>query len=362
MHRALAGQTVTRFETVLPKLSRVDYDTPLAGRTVESVEARGKWLLMHFSGDLILLTHMLMSGSWHIYRPGETWQRHRSHMRIVIETPAMLAVAFNVPVAEFHTAASLARREGFNRLGPAPLCARFRREPPPSPTSPRAPDLELGLALLDQTALAGLGNVFKSEVAFACGLNPFRKVATLTPDQLASLVDDRAKIPADANVTETSGHMRTTGRTDLEEFLWVYGRAGEPCRRCATPIRPANIPPTAGSASGARFASRRAGIAHWLLPVYDRTMSVDSKQLDSGVAVVTISGRLAMGGETERLDATVKGLLQKDQKQFVLDITALDYADSSGIGMLVSCLTNVKKAGGELKLAAPIRASGASSP
>jgi anti-sigma B factor antagonist len=80
-------------------------------------------------------------------------------------------------------------------------------------------------------------------------------------------------------------------------------------------------------------------------------MSVDSKQLESGVAVVTISGRLAMGGETERLDATVKGLLQKDQKHFVLDITALDYADSSGIGMLVSCLSNVKKAGGELKLA-----------
>ena len=75
LHRALAGQTVTRFETVLPKLARVDYDTPLAGRTVESVEARGKWVLMHFSGDLILLSHMLMSGSWHIYRPGEKWQR-----------------------------------------------------------------------------------------------------------------------------------------------------------------------------------------------------------------------------------------------------------------------------------------------
>ena len=80
-------------------------------------------------------------------------------------------------------------------------------------------------------------------------------------------------------------------------------------------------------------------------------MSVEAKQLDSGVAVVTISGRMAMGTETERLDATVKGLLLKDQKKFVLDITTLDYVDSSGIGMLVSCLTNVKKAGGELKLA-----------
>ena len=79
-------------------------------------------------------------------------------------------------------------------------------------------------------------------------------------------------------------------------------------------------------------------------------MSVDAKQLDSGIAVVTISGRLSLGGETERLDAAVKGMLQKTQKRFVLDITTLDYVDSSGLGMLVSCLTNAKKAGGELKL------------
>jgi endonuclease-8 len=234
--RALGGQTVTRFETVLPALARVDYDTPLAGRTVESVESRGKWLLMHFSGDLILLTHMLMSGSWHIYRPGEKWQRRRIHMRIVVETPAMLAVAFNVPVAEFHTAATLARREGFNKLGPAPLAPDF--DPALAIAKLAAtPDRELGIALLDQTVLAGLGNVFKSEVAFACGLSPFRKVATLTPGQLADLVATSRKF-LEANVAASSGHRRTTtGNTHREENLWVYGREGLPCRRCATPIR-----------------------------------------------------------------------------------------------------------------------------
>src|SRR5450631_4011951 len=178
LQRALAGQTVTRFETVLPKLVRIDYDTPLAGRTVDSVESRGKWLLMHFSGDLILLTHMLMSGSWHIYRPGEKWQRHRTHMRIVVETAGMLAVGFNIPVAEFHSARSLERREGFNRLGPAPLGPGFDPAIAIANLAARG-DLEVGRALLDQTVLAGLGNVFKSEVAFGCGINPFRKVATL---------------------------------------------------------------------------------------------------------------------------------------------------------------------------------------
>ena len=89
----------------------MDVDDGVVGRTVEKVEARGKWMLMYFSGDLILLSHMLMSGSWHIYRPGEAWKRGRYHMRIVIGTPKILAVAFNVPIAEFHTAETLERRE-----------------------------------------------------------------------------------------------------------------------------------------------------------------------------------------------------------------------------------------------------------
>src|SRR3982750_3203650 len=86
LHRALAGQVVTRFETQLAQLSRVDYDTPIAGRTVERVDAAGKWLRIYFSEDLILLTHMLMSGSWHIYRPGESWQRGRMQMRVAVYT------------------------------------------------------------------------------------------------------------------------------------------------------------------------------------------------------------------------------------------------------------------------------------
>jgi anti-anti-sigma factor len=79
-------------------------------------------------------------------------------------------------------------------------------------------------------------------------------------------------------------------------------------------------------------------------------MAVETKQLESGYALITITGRLALGGETERLNAAVKALLQKDQRKFVLDISALDYVDSSGVGMLVASLTDVKKAGGELKL------------
>ena len=88
---ALRGQRVERFESVLAQLTRVDADTPIAGRLVERVEARGKHLLMWFEGGLILRTHMRMHGSWHIYRPGERWQRPRHEMRIVLATPPYVA-------------------------------------------------------------------------------------------------------------------------------------------------------------------------------------------------------------------------------------------------------------------------------
>ena len=242
LHRALSGQIVTGFESVLPKLERVEVDSGVTGRTIDKVEARGKWLLIHFSGDLILLTHMLMSGSWHIYRPGEKWKRSRSDMRLIIHTAKIDAIGFNVPVAEFHTSDSLRRRRVFNQLGPSVLATEYD----PAEVSRRLraqPGLSVGEALLSQSLLAGIGNVFKSEICFSCGVHPFRIVASLSISELSCLVATARKFLL-ANVTDTSGDKivtysglrRTTGRTDNEENLWVYGRRGEPCRRCGTAI------------------------------------------------------------------------------------------------------------------------------
>lgn len=242
LDRAFAGQVVTKFESVLPRLTRVDFDSGVVGRTIEKVEADGKWMLIHFSGDLILLSHMLMSGSWHIYRPGEAWQRRKIDMRIVLETAAFVAVGFNVPVAEFHTALSLARRPGFNRLGPSLLAAEFDEAAAAARLRAR-PEMEIGVALLTQSLLAGIGNVYKSEVCFACGVNPFRLASSLSEGEIASLVSTARKF-LQANVLESSGDQivtyhgmrRTTGRSDPSERLWVYHRRCEPCRRCGTAI------------------------------------------------------------------------------------------------------------------------------
>jgi endonuclease VIII len=151
-------------------------------------------------------------------------------------------VGFNVPVAEFHTAKSLARRPGFRQLGPSLLAGEFDETTAGARLQSR-PDAEIGVALLAQSLLAGVGNVYKSEVCFACRVNPFRQVSTLTKDEVACLVSTARRFLL-ANVTENSddrmvsygGVRRTTGRSNPDERLWVYHRRGEPCRRCGAAI------------------------------------------------------------------------------------------------------------------------------
>jgi len=121
--RALTGSLLTRFETGYAQLASVDDDAPLIGRTVEKIWAHGKHLYMGFSGELILHTHMRMNGSWHIYRPGEAWQRPKTSARIVLGTEKFVAVAFDVPVADFQTAA----RTYWARISSRPRSIQSRR-------------------------------------------------------------------------------------------------------------------------------------------------------------------------------------------------------------------------------------------
>ena len=242
LNQALAGRVVTRFETAYAPLASVHDQMPITGRTIERVESHGKWLLFHFSGDLILVTHMLMSGSWHIYRTGERWKRARSHMRVVVATSQFEAVAFDVPVARFHTARSLERHTSIPALGPDLLGKTFSEDEAVQRLLARA-DEEIANVLLNQRVMAGIGNVFKSEICFACGVHPFRQVATLRPQEVDCLLATARKFLAmNASPTEQegiatyTGGRRTTGSRNQAARLWVYRRHGQPCRRCGASI------------------------------------------------------------------------------------------------------------------------------
>ncbi|HUZ93382.1 MAG TPA: DNA-formamidopyrimidine glycosylase family protein [Edaphobacter sp.] len=250
LQKAIGGKVVTGFETGLAKLARVDDDASLAGRTVEKVESRGKWLLIYFSGDLILVTHMLMSGSWHLYRPGERWRMGRNRMRVVIRAGDgngdWEAVAFNVPIAEFHTTRSLERSSQVPKLGPDILADEFTVAGGVDRLAAYGrehPDAEIGVVLLNQRVLAGLGNVYKSELAFAAGVNPFRKMRTITTKEMMALVEFAQRYMKanvvdgkDEGIVTYAGNRRTTHAMNREERLWVYRRQGQECRRCGAVV------------------------------------------------------------------------------------------------------------------------------
>lgn len=243
LQAALGGRTITRFETVFPQLARIDEDEPLAGRTVESVTAAGKNLLMHFSGDLHLRTHMRMNGSWHIYRPGERWRKPRSDMRIVLETGEWIAVAFNVPVAEFHDSVSLARQEDLLRIGPDLIADDYDEDEALRRIRERGGE-EIATVLLNQRVVAGIGNEYKSELLFMSRVSPFRRVRDVTDDELVSLLRIARKVMI-ANVRMRSGARITTFSLDPRQKQYVYSRGGKPCRRCGAPIEYAKQGPDA---------------------------------------------------------------------------------------------------------------------
>jgi endonuclease-8 len=220
----------------------VHEDTPITGRVVESVAAAGKHMHMRFSGDLVLRTHMRMNGSWHIYRPGERWQRPRRDMRVVVATARFEAVGFNLPVAEFLTPTAMRRQEDLRKMGPDLLGAEFDEADALCRFRIRDSS-SIADALINQRVVAGAGNVYKSEVLFLCRIDPATCVKSLNDDRLREILTTARKLlranvndPQRGLVTYT-GYRRTTRRADPAERLYVYGRARKPCRRCGTPIR-----------------------------------------------------------------------------------------------------------------------------
>lgn len=249
--RALAGHTVTRFASVYPALTRVDASAPMAGRTIDDVTAVGKHVLMHLSGGLVLRTHLRMHGAWHLYRLGERWRRPAHAMRVLVETAEWTAVGFDVPVAEFIEADRLAQHVPLARLGPDLLAPDVVIADVVARAQARG-EGSVADVLLDQSVAAGLGNAFKSELLFACGLHPATPAAAVSHEDWTRLYT-RAVALLRANVAEPApgapvtwqGRRRTTRRDQPSAALYVYRRQGQACRRCGTRIESARTGPDA---------------------------------------------------------------------------------------------------------------------
>jgi endonuclease-8 len=210
----------------------------LIGREITAVDALGKNLLIRFEGGLEIRTHLRMNGSWHRYRPGERWRRPPARARLVIEVPGAVAVCFDAPVVELLEQRAEALHPALAALGPDLLAPTFDAEEAVRRLRGSARvDASIAQSLLDQRALAGIGNVYKSEILWIERVSPFTATADVSDGALARLVATARRLLL-ANIATTHGPERTTttGDRGAPGALYVYGRAGRPCRRCRTPI------------------------------------------------------------------------------------------------------------------------------
>jgi endonuclease VIII len=224
LHQALAGRTLIRSDFRVPRLATAD----LSGDVVTEAVSRGKHLLVRTSGGMTVHTHLRMEGSWRV-RPAAERVRDSHRIRLLLANEKWQAVGYQLGVVELLPTAEEERVTG--HLGPdllgsgwdsAEAVRRLTAEP----------ERPIGEALLDQRNLAGIGNLYKAEVLFLRGIEPWRAVGSVS--DLAA-VAELARRLLDAN-KERIGQV-TTGNWRRGEETWVYGRRGLPCRRCGTEIR-----------------------------------------------------------------------------------------------------------------------------
>jgi endonuclease-8 len=217
----LVGRAVSgaRARAPGPQVDRV------VGATVTAVESVGKNLLIRFDNGLEVRTHLRMRGSWHRYRPGEAWRRPPGRAALVLEVPGSVAVCFDAPVVELFEQRAEPLHPSLSKLGPDLLAdpvdvdEAIRRL-----RDPARAELTIAEALLDQRALAGIGNEVKNLVLWEGRLFPWTPLPDVDDETLQSLVERAAEV------------LRIGAATGRRP-LGVHGRAGRPCPRCGTLVR-----------------------------------------------------------------------------------------------------------------------------
>jgi endonuclease-8 len=239
------GDTLRRTAEVLGRTLRGDVVVAATGRTggaqlsrlvgsrIDAVRSQGKHLLIDFEGGLTLHSHLGMHGSWHRYRPGERWRR-RDAAVAVLETATSVAVCFGAPTVELIETRALSLHPVLGALGPDLLA-----DPPDLGAAldrlqaPERASRSVAEALLDQEAVAGIGNVYRSEVLARSSIDPFIPVGDLPRATLETMIRDASEL-LHANL---GGGVRRTVPMARPGVRMVYGRAGRPCRRCGATIR-----------------------------------------------------------------------------------------------------------------------------
>jgi endonuclease-8 len=222
----LEGRVPDEIRTPQPRHAMDRWPQRLAGRSVRAVDAYGKHLFLRFDGDLVLHSHLGMTGAWAVYEPGQRWRRAPGRAWLVLRAGGRDVVQFAGPTLELLTEQRARSDPRFACLGPDILGVDFDERLVAARLRAVGAERAVGDALLDQRAVAGIGNIWKSESCFAAGVDPWRAIGMVSDAELREILAyARAKMSESASAG-FSARPRA-----------VYRRAGEPCPRCSAPVR-----------------------------------------------------------------------------------------------------------------------------
>jgi endonuclease-8 len=224
LHRTLAGSEVT----VAFGIERLrDAGESFDGAAVDRVDAHGKQFHIHFEDGRVILVHLLMWGSWRIYRRGAQWNKSRDKMRLCIRTDTHEAVAFSAPVVQVLQSSELADHPRWGGLGPDPLRGDFDEEELFRRLD-ADPSREIGEVIMDQRVIAGVGNMLRNEILFGAGVAPERTVGSLTGEERQRILGWTRDL--------MNRWLGEIGRRK-KGWLRIYRRSGKPCPECGAPIQ-----------------------------------------------------------------------------------------------------------------------------
>lgn len=226
LHTALAGRPLVRFDLRVPQLATAD----LTGETVHAVLPRGKHLLVRI-GRYTLHSHLKMEGEWHVYAPGARWRKPAHTARAVLGVATADAVGFDLAMIELVPTSR--EDELVGHLGPDPLAPDWDGAEAARRLS--RDDRPVHVAVLDQRNVAGFGNVYANELLFVRGIAPTRPA---TQVDAAGLLETGVRM---IRANRDRAARTFTGEDRPGRRMWVYGRAGKPCRRCGALIRETSL-------------------------------------------------------------------------------------------------------------------------
>jgi endonuclease-8 len=222
----LEGHVPEEISAPQPRHALDRWPQRLAGRAVTRVEPYGKHLFLRFEGGLAIHSHLRITGAWGVYAQGRRWRRSRARAWLVLRAEGRDVVQFDGPVLELMTEGRTRFDQRLAALGPDVLADELDGERFLARLRADDPTRGIGDALLDQTTIAGIGNMWKSEGCWEAGIDPWRPVARVSDSEAVSILE------------HVRPRMRRSGELGPRAIeRRIYDRAGRPCPRCGEPVR-----------------------------------------------------------------------------------------------------------------------------